>query len=82
MLFAWPTSEIRTFWMHNTCLSLDMLFIDADGYLTGIVENAPTLNDDAQSIDCPVSYVLEVGAGWSRRHGVAPKQRVIIDSGP
>lgn len=82
MLFAWPRPSVHTFWMHNTCLPLDMLFIDADGYVAGIVENAPTLNDDGRSIDCPVSYVLEVNAGWSRKHGVKPGQRVKIDGVP
>jgi uncharacterized membrane protein (UPF0127 family) len=82
MLFVWKQPSIHTFWMHNTCIPLDMLFIDRDGYIAGIVENAPTLNDDGRSIDCPVTYVLEVNAGWSRRHGVAPGQQVKIDGVP
>ena len=82
MLFAWPRPAIHQFWMHNTCVPLDMLFIDGDGYITGIVENAPTLNDEARSIDCPVPYVLEVNAGWSRKHGVYPGQRVAIEGVP
>jgi uncharacterized membrane protein (UPF0127 family) len=82
MLFAWQKARIQSFWMHNTCISLDMLFIDGEGFVAGIVENAPTLNDDPQSIDCPVLYVLEVAAGWSRKHGVEPGQRVEIEGVP
>jgi uncharacterized membrane protein (UPF0127 family) len=82
MLFVWKQPSIHTFWMHNTCIPLDMLFIDRDGYIAGIVENAPTLNDDGRSIDCPVTYVLEVNAGWSRRHNVAPGQQVKIEGVP
>jgi uncharacterized membrane protein (UPF0127 family) len=82
MLFVWKQPSIHTFWMHNTCIPLDMLFIDRDGYIAGIVENAPTLNDEGRSIDCPVTYVLEVNAGWSRKHGVAPGQQVKIDGVP
>jgi uncharacterized protein len=82
MLFVWKQPSIHTFWMHNTCIPLDMLFIDRDGLVAGIVENAPTLNDSGRSIDCPVSYVLEVNAGWSRKHGVAPGQQVKIDGVP
>ncbi|HMI84558.1 MAG TPA: DUF192 domain-containing protein, partial [Polyangiaceae bacterium] len=70
MLFAWQTPTIQSFWMHNTCIPLDMLFIDREGFVAGIVENAPTLDDGARSIDCPVLYVLEVAAGWSRKHGI------------
>jgi uncharacterized membrane protein (UPF0127 family) len=82
MLFAWPQPLMHSFWMHNCCISLDMLFIDRQGFVAGIVENAPTMNDDARSIDCPVPFVLEVAAGWSRRHGVAPGQRVEIEGVP
>ena len=79
MLFAWSLPSVHTFWMHNTCIPLDMLFIDREGFISGIVENAPTLNDEGRSIACPVNYVLEVNAGWSRKHGVAAGQRVLLE---
>jgi uncharacterized membrane protein (UPF0127 family) len=82
MLFAWNYPTVHTFWMHNTCIPLDMLFIDREGFIAGIVENAPTLNDDGRSIACPVNYVLEVNAGWSRQHGVAAGQHVTFDGVP
>jgi uncharacterized membrane protein (UPF0127 family) len=82
MLFAWPTATVHTFWMHNTCIPLDMLFIDRDGIVAGIVENAPTLNDDGRSVACPVNYVLEVNAGWSRKHGVVAGQHVALEGLP
>jgi uncharacterized protein len=70
MLFSWNTEEPRTFWMHNTCIPLDMMFIARDGTITGILEQVPTLNDEARGVPCPAAYVLEVNAGWSRSHGV------------
>jgi uncharacterized protein len=82
MLFAWATPTVHSFWMHNCCISLDMLFIDNEGFIAGIVENAPTMNDDPRTIDCPVPYVLEVAAGWSRKHGVEAGQRVEIEGVP
>jgi hypothetical protein len=82
MLFVWPKPAIHSFWMHNTCIPLDLLFIDRDGFVTGILENVPTLNDDGRSIDCPVPHVLEVVAGWSRKHGVEAGQRVEIEGMP
>jgi uncharacterized protein len=70
MLFDLGEREDHKFWMHNTCIPLDMLFIDTDGLIVGIVENAPTLNEDSRGVGCPSRWVLEVNAGWARRHGV------------
>ncbi len=78
MLFDLGSREDHKFWMHNTCIPLDLLYIDDDGLIVGIVENAPTLNDEARGVGCPSSFVLEVGAGWSRRHGVRAGQRASL----
>jgi uncharacterized membrane protein (UPF0127 family) len=78
MLFSWDAEAPRTFWMHNTCLPLDMLFIAKNGIIAGILEQVPVLNDDPRGIPCPVAHVLEVNAGWVRAHGVKPGQRVTI----
>lgn len=72
MLFDLGDRGDHQFWMHNTCIPLDMLFIDFDGLIVGIVENAPTLDDGARSVGCASRFVLEVNAGWARRHGVKP----------
>jgi len=76
MLFDLRVREDHKFWMHNTCVPLDLLFIDFDGLIVGIVESAPTLNDASRGVGCPSRWVLEVNAGWSRRHGVRAGQRV------
>lgn len=76
MLFDLRAREDHKFWMHNTCIPLDLLFIDFDGLIVGIVENAPTLNDASRSVGCPSRWVLEVNAGWARRHGVRAGQRI------
>jgi uncharacterized membrane protein (UPF0127 family) len=79
MLFSWPDDQVQTFWMHNTCIPLDMLFIARDGLIAGILEQIPTLNDRGRSIPCPVAYVLEVNAGWTRKHHVRAGQKVQIN---
>lgn len=76
MLFDLGTREDHKFWMHNTCIPLDLLYLDTDGLIVGIVENAPTLNDEPRGVECPSQYVLEVNAGWTRRHGVKAGQFV------
>ncbi|MBX3186692.1 MAG: DUF192 domain-containing protein [Labilithrix sp.] len=76
MLFRLSERREHTFWMHNTCIPLDMLFVDDDGVIVGIVEAATPLTDATRTVGCPSSYVLEVNAGWSRRHGVRPGQKM------
>lgn len=78
MLFKLSGRRDHTFWMHNTCISLDIMFIDDDGVIVGIGEAAPTLSDDVVSVGCPSVYVLEVNGGWARRHGVKPGQKITI----
>ncbi len=80
MLFVFEEEEPRSFWMHNTCLPLDMMFVAADGFITGIIENAPTLNDDPRGVACRAKYVIETNAGFSRRHGIKAGQSVTIPS--
>ncbi len=82
MLFSWPIDAPRSFWMHNTCLALDMLFIDARGFVVGILEQVPPWNDLPRSVRCPAAHVLEVRAGWTRAHGVVPGSRALLDGRP
>jgi uncharacterized protein len=78
MLFDLLVRDDHKFWMHNTCIPLDLLYIDEDGLLVGIVENAPTLNDESRGVGCLSRWVLEVNAGWSRKHGVKAGQHVTL----
>ena len=80
MLFSWPGAErIQSFWMRNTCIPLDMLFVAKDGTISGILEQVPTLNEDPRTIPCPVEHVLEVNAGYCRSHGVRAGQKLVIE---
>jgi uncharacterized membrane protein (UPF0127 family) len=78
MLFDLRVRSEHEFWMHNTCIPLDLLYVDDDGFIVGIVENAPTLDDTPRGVGCPSRYVLEVNAGWTRRHGVKAGQHITI----
>ncbi|WP_437994869.1 DUF192 domain-containing protein [Sorangium sp. So ce185] len=79
MIFVFQQRTQHSFWMHNTCIPLDMLFIDSDGTIVGIEENTPTLNDSSFDVGCPSTYVLELNAGWARRHGVRAGQKVRLE---
>ena len=80
MIFDWTEAAQRSFWMHNTCIPLDMLFIAADGTIAGVLEQVPPLDESPRGVPCPVTHVLEVNAGWARGHGVRPGQHVRIES--
>ncbi len=79
MIFTFAEKDDHTFWMHNTCISLDMLFIDDDGLIVGIEESTPTMSDDTFSVGCSSKYVLELNAGWTRAHGVTAGQKVKLE---
>jgi uncharacterized protein len=80
MLFSWDREQPRSFWMLNTCIPLDMLFIAADGTIVGILEQVPTLNTAPRGVPCAAQHVLEVNAGWTRQHGVLPGQKVAFET--
>jgi uncharacterized membrane protein (UPF0127 family) len=72
MLFLFERPEHHTFWMHNTLLPLDIIFIKSDWTVLGAVENATPLTDSPRTVPGESQYVLEVNAGFSRRYGLRP----------
>lgn len=77
MLFDFIEPRDVSMWMHNTLLPLDMLFIDADGMITHIHENAEPQSDAIISSRGPVKYVLELNGGRSRALGIRAGDRVV-----
>ncbi|MEK9598224.1 MAG: DUF192 domain-containing protein, partial [Alphaproteobacteria bacterium] len=65
MLFMWNTSSLRQFWMKNTLINLDILFIDSDYRVVHIEESAQKGSLRIISSLLPVQYVLEINAGLS-----------------
>jgi len=76
MLFDFQRDQPVAFWMHNTYLSLDMMFIRSDGRIMRIEEDAKPESDDLIPSGSPVRAVLEVIGGSSRRLGIKPGDRV------
>src|ERR1039457_3728404 len=60
MLFPQSQPRVMTMWMRNTLISLDMLFITADGRIAYIRERAPPESDDIITTQTPVKAVLEL----------------------
>ncbi len=65
MLFIFEDEDQRSFWMKNTYLPLDILYLDAKRTIVRIHENVATLNEQPIPSDFPAKYVVEVNAGFS-----------------
>lgn len=76
MIFVFPRPDHQVFWMHNTILPLDMIFIRADRTILGIVKNATPETDDPREVPGDALYVLEVNGGFSDRHHLSANDRV------
>lgn len=76
MLFEFTAEKVASFWMQNTYVSLDMIFIKADGTIHRIEEKAEPLSTRSISSGAPVLAVLEVPAGTAKRLGIVPGDRV------
>jgi uncharacterized membrane protein (UPF0127 family) len=76
MLFLFEAPEIRRFWMRNTYVPLDMIFLDAKRTVVGIEENTIPLDETSRGPNQPAQYVVEVQAGYARKHGVGLGSRV------
>lgn len=72
MVFLFERPQQLAFWMHNTFIPLDMIFIRADMTVLGVVENAEPRTDDSRQVPGVSQYVLEVNAGFARKHGIGP----------
>ncbi len=82
MLFIFERQHPQSFWMKNTRIPLDMIFIDEGGTIAGIVEDAEPMTTVSRRVDKPSRYVLEVNGGTTRRRGLAAGQRVHFEGVP
>mgnify|MGYP001559291341 FL=1 len=82
MLFLMGEERVQSFWMKNTLIPLDMIFITRDLIVAGIVENTEPLSKQSRRVDRPSSYVLEVNGGWCNRHGVRAGAKVRFENVP
>jgi uncharacterized membrane protein (UPF0127 family) len=62
MLFIFEATEVHPFWMKNTLIPLDMIFMDGSGAVLGTIRNAVPKSEESRSIGVPSRFVLEVAA--------------------
>lgn len=82
MIFLFPRPRHMTFWMHNTYIPLDMVFITSDLRVLGVVENATPETDDSREVEGVSQFVLEVNAGFAREHGISAGTAVRFEGIP
>jgi len=70
MLFIFPQQEFRSFWMANTPLPLDIIFVNDAGIIVTIQRNTVPYSEESVPSTAPATYVVEVNAGFCDRHGV------------
>jgi uncharacterized membrane protein (UPF0127 family) len=70
MIFLFPTESHHSFWMKNTPIPLDMIFINRDRKIVGIVEQAFPFSTDSRSVPAASQFVLEINGGLAGRYGV------------
>ncbi len=76
MLFDFHQDQDVAFWMKNTYIPLDMIFIQGDGRILRIAENAEPLSMQTIPSGGPVRAVLEVIGGTAEKLGIAPGDQV------
>jgi len=77
MLFTYKRDRVISMWMANTYLPLDMLFIESNGRISRIVENAIPLSRESISSRKRARGILELNAGTARRLGLSVGDKVI-----
>jgi uncharacterized membrane protein (UPF0127 family) len=85
MVFVFPEAGYYPFWMKNTLIPLDMLWLDARGRIVSIAASVPPCKEDP----CPsypptgnASYVVEVVSGFARQHGLKVGDTVELEGIP
>ena len=82
MIFVFEEPSIQRFWMKNTLIPLDMIFIGKDRKIVGVVENAAPETESERMVGAPSQYVLEIGGGLAARLGIHRGEAVDFQNVP
>lgn len=76
MLFIQQTEEMQSFWMKNTYIPLDILFVNSNREIVTIHANTTPLKEWSYASTQPALYVVEVNAGFCGRHGIRTGDKI------
>ena len=76
MLFIFPVEQMQSFWMRNTLISLDMIFVNKDKKIVTIHKNTKVLSSQSYPSTEPSMYVVEVVGGFTDRHNIVVGDKI------
>jgi len=76
MLFLFNNEELRAFWMKNTVLSLDMIFVNERNEIVTIHKYTTPYSEETYPSSKPAKYVIEVNAGYTDKRKVSVGDRI------
>ena len=82
MVFIFPNEEVQSFWMRNTFVSLDIIFVNARMDVVGVAENAEPQTLTPRTVGKLSKYVVEVVAGLTRANGIRAGTKVRFENVP
>ena len=77
MLFIFPYETEQSFWMKNTVIALDMIFVNSKMEIVKIHHNTTPFSEQSYSSGKPAEYVIEVNAGYSNKMGIKEGDKVL-----
>ena len=76
MLFIFEQAELRYFWMYNTPVSLDMIFVDPEKRIVHIAESTLPMSTQTYGSQFPAQYIVEVPAGFVKFFKIKTGMRI------
>lgn len=77
MLFIFPYDTIQSFWMKNTVIPLDIIFVNRDNEIVTIHKNTVPFDTGQYASTKPASRVVEVNAGYTDLYGISEGNRIV-----
>jgi uncharacterized membrane protein (UPF0127 family) len=76
MLFIFPDEDLKSFWMRNTFISLDIIFVNSKKEIVTIHKNTRVLSDQSYPSSAPAIYVVEVVGGFTDKHNIKEGDKI------
>ena len=78
MLFIFDSEIEQTFWMKNTLIPLDLIFLNNQKQVIGIIENATPQSLAPLTVYVPSRYVLEIKGGLAQKRGIKKNMQAVF----